>query len=250
MGGIDWVGLDAMFCARAAEAGIIVIAGEHSLAPEVQYPAQPEQCWSIFEWAVGHAKALGGDPARLAIGGASAGGNLAAAVALMNRDRNQHPIRLQILEVPTVDLRRKYLDPQALSRIMSASLLRLLMWRPLARDYLGDRRLAEISRQPYASPLLARNHAGLPPALILTAEFDPLRGDGEAYARALTASGVPATCVRYVGQSHGSGAYRNRNPAADHANRQVIATLRTLHQPESAYTYGPAQVAKAAPVTR
>jgi len=234
LGGLDWVGLDAMYRERAAEAGVIVVAGEYSLAPEVQYPAQPEQCWSMFEWAVAHAAEFGGDAARIAIGGASAGGNLAAVTALMNRDRNQHPVRLQLLEVPVVDLRGKYLDPRAISRVLPAAVLRHLS-KPIVRDYLGTHRTAEVARQPYASPLVARDHSGLPPALIITAEIDPLRRDGAAYARALAASGVPATCVRYLGQSHQSGGYRSLNPAADHLHRQVISTLRTLHDPEVVY---------------
>jgi acetyl esterase len=235
MGGIDWVGLDAMFRARAAEAGIIVVAGEYSLAPEVQYPAQPEQCWSVFEWAATHAEELGGDPARIAIGGASAGANLAAVVTLMNRDRKRRPIRMQILEVPVVDLRGRHMEARALSRFLPGFVLRGMIAKPLTRDYLGARGRLRTARQPYASPLLAGDLSGLPPALILTAEIDPLRGDGEAYARALSAAGVPATCVRYIGQNHGSGGMRNLNPAADHANRQVIATLRTLHEPELTY---------------
>lgn len=235
MGGIDWVGLDAMFRARAAEAGIIVVAGEYSLAPEVQFPAQPEQCWAIFEWASTHARELGGDSARMAIGGASAGANLAAAVTLMNRDRNRRPIRLQVLEVPVVDLRGRHMEARALSRFLPDIVLRLMIAKPLTREYLGARNLSRTVRDPYASPLLARDLSGLPPALIVTAEMDPLRGDGEAYARALSASGVPATCVRYIGQNHGSGGMRRLNPAADHANRQVVATLRTLHEPEVVY---------------
>jgi acetyl esterase len=234
LGGIDWVGLDLMFRARAAEAGIIVVAGEYSLAPEVQYPAQPEQCWSIFRWAVTHARELGGDPTTLAVGGASAGANLAAVVALMNRDRDRHPVRLQLLEVPVVDLRGRHLDSRAISRFLPTAVLRWIS-RPIVRDYLGKRRTAGVAREPYASPLLASDHADLPPAFILTAEVDPLRGDGEAYARALSTAGVPVTCMRYIGQNHGSGSYRNLNPAADDVHRHIIATLRTLHEPPVAY---------------
>ncbi|BAJ75655.1 esterase/lipase [Microbacterium testaceum StLB037] len=228
VGGIDWVGLDAMYRARASDAGVIVVAGEYSLAPEVTYPAQPEQCWAVLEWTVAHAAAIGGDASRVAIGGASAGANLAAAVALMNRDRSAHPLRLQILEVPALDLTGSHLDARAVSPLLPGFVVRRLL-RPIVRDYLGADSARIAGLDPYASPMLASDHSGLPPALILTAERDVLRGDGEAYARVLSASGVPATCVRYLGQDHGSAGYRGLNPAADHAHRQVVATLRTLH---------------------
>ncbi|MFI6510408.1 alpha/beta hydrolase [Streptosporangium sp. NPDC050855] len=232
MGGLDWRGWDAMFRARAADAGIIVVAGEYSLAPEVRYPAQPEQCWSVFEWAAGHAAELGGDASRIAVGGASAGGNLAAAVTLMNRDRGDRPVRMQILEAPVLDLTFGHLDPWATSPVLPRLVLRRSA-EPIVRDYLGPRRA--IRREAYASPLLASTHAGLPPALIFTAEKDVLRGDGEAYARALAAAGVPTTCVRYVGQTHGSGGYRHHTAAADHLHRDIIAGLRTLHEPATDY---------------
>jgi acetyl esterase len=236
MGGIDWAGVDLVCRTRAGDAGVIVIAGEYSLAPEVTYPTQPEQCWCVFEWAVAHAAEIGGDARRVAIGGASAGGNLAAVVSLMNRDRSGHPVRLQLLEVPVLDLTGKHLDPRALSPFLPAAVLRRIA-RPVVLDYLGRRHAGARAREPYASPLRAESLRDLPAALILTAEADPLRGDGEAYARALAAAGVPATCVRYVGQDHGSAGLRHLNPAADHVHRQIIATLRTLHEP--ARRYGP-----------
>ncbi|WP_307224796.1 alpha/beta hydrolase [Microbacterium arborescens] len=235
MGGIDWVGLDALYRTRAADAGVIVVAGEYSLAPEVTWPAQPEQCWSMFEWAVDHADSIGGDANHVAIGGASAGGNLAAVVALMNRNRNAHPVRLQILEVPALDLTGAHLDARAVSSLLPGFVVRRML-RPIVTDYLGADSARNAAVDPYASPLLAPDHAGLPPALIVTAERDVLRGDGEAYARVLSASGVPATCVRYLGQDHGSAGFRALNPAADHAHRQIVATLRTLHDDPVSYS--------------
>lgn len=229
--GIDWIGWDAGFRRRAKEAGIIIVAGEYSLAPEVQYPAQPEQCWSVFEWAAENARSLGGDPERLAIGGASSGGNLAAAVTHMNRDRARRPIRLQLLEAPSLDLTRGHLDARGISSVPGAILRGIA--RQLVRQYLGPNRATE--REPYASPLLATDHHGLPPAVIYTAEMDPLRGDGEAYARVLSAAGVPVSCIRYIGQTHTSGGLTGRVPAADHLHRDVITTLRTLHDDPVAY---------------
>lgn len=229
--GIDWIGWDAGFRRRAREAGVIIVAGEYSLAPEVRYPAQPEQCWSVFEWAAEHARSLGGDPDRLAIGGASSGGNLAAAVTLMNRDRGKRPIRLQLLEAPSLDLTRGHLDARGITQVPGAILRRLA--RQLVLQYLGPDRATQ--REPYASPLLATDHRGLPPAVIYTAEMDPLRGDGEAYARVLSEASVPVSCVRYIGQTHTSGGLTGHVPAADHLHRDVITTLRTLHEDPVSY---------------
>lgn len=233
MGDLDWEGWDAVYRARAADAGVIVVAGEYSLAPEVRYPAQPEQCWSVLEWAAEHAHDLGGDPSRLAIGGASSGGNLAAATALLNRDRHRRPVRMLMLEVPVLDLTLGHVDAKAISPFTPRFLVRRY-GEPIVRDYLGPLRATR--REPYASPLLAADHSGLPPTVIYTAEKDPLRGDGEAFARALAASGVPVTCARYVGQTHGSAGYRRSVPTADHVHRDIVATLRTLHEPEVSYS--------------
>lgn len=232
LAGIDWLGWDALFRRRAEEAGVIVVAGDYAHAPEVQFPSQPEQCWTVFEWAATHAHELGGDPGRLAVGGASSGANLAAAVTLMNRDRNRRPLRLQILEAPALDLTMGHIDVGAVSVKVPDAILRRLGVR-LVRQYLGRSRRRR--RHPYASPLLAPSLAGLPPAAIYTSELDPLRGDGEAYARALGAAGVPATAVRYIGQTHTSGGLIGVVPAADHLHRDIVATLRTLHEDASSY---------------
>lgn len=232
LAGIDWVWWDAMFRERARDAGIIVVAGEYSHAPEVTYPAQPEQCWAVFEWAATHARELGGDPDRLALGGGSAGGNLAAATALMNRDRKNRPIRLQMLEMPLLDMTGAHLEPEAQSSLVSKALFRRFA-RGIVAQYLGKD--PATAREPYASPLLAPSLRGLPPAVIYTAELDALRGDGEAYARALADAGVPVTCLRVIGQSHGSGTYRGHVPAADHLHRELVAVLRTLHDAPVVY---------------
>lgn len=224
--GIDDAGWDATERRRAAASGAIIIAGEYSLAPEHRFPTQPEQCWAILEWAVQHAAELGGDPQLLAIGGASSGGNLAAAVTLLNRERNNHPIRLQVLEAPAVDLTMRHADTKGLKTGVPDAILRRLGGM-LVDQYLGKGNKADRSN-PIASPLRAASHAGLPPALIVTAELDPLRGDGEAYYRALTHAGVPATCIRYIGQTHTSGGLIGHVPAADHIDATVVGALRSL----------------------
>ncbi|WP_022883082.1 alpha/beta hydrolase [Gryllotalpicola ginsengisoli] len=226
IGGIDDVGWDATERRRAVASGAIIVAGEYSLAPEVRFPAQPEQCWSVLEWAHRHAVELGGDPERLAIGGASSGGNLAAAATLLNRQRADLPIRLQLLEAPAVDLTMKHADTRGLKIGVPDAILRRLGGM-LVDQYLGKgNKRARLD--PIASPLRAPSHAGLPEAIIYTAELDPLRGDGEAYFRALAAAGVKATCVRYIGQTHTSGGLIGHVPAADHLERDVVTALRSL----------------------
>lgn len=232
LAGLDWPGWDGHYRRLARAAGVIVVAGEYSLAPEVQFPAQPEQCWRVLEWAVEHATELGGDPAALAIGGTSSGGNLAAAVTRLNRQRGRRPIRLQILESPALDLsgrhrRTRDIDPKAPGVILRR------LGRLLTRQYLGTGPDAPLD--PLASPLLADDLYGLPPALILTSEIDPLSGDGEAYARALTAAGVPAVCVRHVGATHGAERMTGRVPSADHWFAQVVGALRGLGEAPVAY---------------
>ncbi|WP_353114537.1 alpha/beta hydrolase [Microbacterium sp.] len=224
--GIDWVSWDARFRERARDAGIIIVAADYSHAPEQRFPTQPEQCWSALEWAHAHAEELGGSRRRLAIGGASSGGNLAAAVTILNRDRGRRPIRLQLLENPALDLTMGHADMSGIAKGVPDVILRKV-GRQLVKQYVGRR--ARTARKPVVSPLLAASHAGLPPAWICTAELDPLRGDGEAYARALSAAGVPVTAVRFIGQTHGSLGATGFVAAADAAHRAIIAQLRTLH---------------------
>ena len=227
--GIDWVSWDAKFRERARDAGVIVVAGEYSHAPEATFPSQPEQCWTVFEWAADHALELRGNPDRMAIGGGSAGANLAASTTLLNRDRKNRPIRLQLLEVPLLDLTTRHLLSQpGVPRFLFRKLAGTIV-----NQYIGKNRAARVN--PYASPLLAASLQGLPPAVIYTAELDALRGDGEAYARALSAAGVPVSCVRMIGQNHGSAGYRGAVPAADHLHRDIVATLRTLHDDLAIY---------------
>ena len=232
IGSIDDPGWDAAARRRASEAGIIVVAGEYSHAPEVRFPAQPEQCWTVFEWAVANALSIGGDPARIAIGGASSGANLAAAVTLLNRERSAHPIRVQVLEAPALDLTMRSVETRGLRTGVPDAILRKL-GLSLVRQYLGPDRA--LRTHPIASPLRASDHAGLPPAVIYTAELDPLRGDGEAYGRALLRAGVPTTVMRYLAQTHTSGGLLGWVPSADHLHRDIVTVLRSLHDDPAEY---------------
>jgi len=200
-GGGFWMGnlgqCDATCRHLANAAGCMVVSVEYRLAPEHKFPAPVEDCYAAARWVAENARALGGDPTRVAVGGASAGGNLAAVVALMARDRGAPPLVYQLLQYPVTDCAfdtASYLEnpePNILTRDT-------MMWcwglyLPTEAD----------GNNPYASPLRASDLRGLPPALIVTAEYDPLRDEGEAYAVRLREAGVPAEYVCLKGMIHG-----------------------------------------------
>jgi acetyl esterase len=178
-------------------AGCMVVAMEYRLAPEHKFPAAPEDCYAALQWVAAHAAAMGGDPTRLAIGGDSAGGNLTAVVAQMVRDRGGPSLVYQLLVYPVTDYN---FDTASYRENADGYLLTkdAMVW--FWNHYL---RSAADGSNLLASPLRAQNLRGLPPALILTAEFDPLRDEGEAYAARLREAGVPVTLKRYNGMIHG-----------------------------------------------
>jgi acetyl esterase len=226
IGGIDYPTTDAGFRLRAIDAGVAVVAVDYALAPEHKFPTAVEQGHAALDWLVREAVGLGIDADRLAISGISAGGNIAAAVTLLNRDRGRVPLRLQLLEVPVVDLTGRHIDLGPVRAMGVPTFLAVREMRSVARTYLRD--LSE-ARKPLASPLLADSHAGLPPAHILTAEYDALRGEGAAYGAALRAAGVEATVVRYLGMTHDTPVFLGAVPAAMRWHRDVVSALRTLH---------------------
>jgi acetyl esterase len=178
-------------------AGCVVVSVEYRLAPEHKFPAAPEDCYAALQWVATNAAAINGEPARLAIGGDSAGGNLTAVVAQMARDRGGPPLVYQVLVYPVTDYNyntasyRENADGYLLTRDAMG-----WFWNHYLRSQADG-------SNPLASPLRAPNLRGLPPALVLTAEFDPLRDEGEAYAARLQETGVPVTLKRYDGMIHG-----------------------------------------------
>lgn len=227
IGGIDYATTDAANRRRAAEAGVAMAAVDYALAPEHRYPTQIEQAHAALVWVHAHADRLGVDPERIGVAGTSAGGSIAAALTLANRDRTRIPIRLQLLEVPVTDLTGRHLDLRATRALGIPSLLALRELRSVARTYLTR---PSDAREPLASPLRAASHAGLPPAIIMTAEYDPLRGDGAAYAARLRAAGVEASAVQYLGVTHDTPIFTGALPAARRWHSEVIATLARLHE--------------------
>lgn len=178
------------------EGGCVVAAVDYRRAPEHRCPAAAEDAWAALGWVAEHAAELDVDPRRLGVGGDSAGGNLTAVVTQRARDAGAPALVFQLLLYPTADLR---LGHPSMEENADGYLLTRDHMRWFRSHYLG----AEIPYEdPRASPLLAASHAGLPPALVVVAGFDPLRDEGEAYAERLRAAGVPVTLRRWEGTVH------------------------------------------------
>jgi acetyl esterase len=182
----------------AVAAGCAVLSVGYRLAPEHPWPAAPEDGYAALRWAAASAADLGVDARRISVGGVSAGGAVAAVVALLARDRSGPPIVLQLLEIPVTDLT---MSTSSMVRFGSRYVVTRAALAEGYEYYVPD---AGLRTHPYASPLFAEQLSGLPPAMILTCEYDPLRDEGEAYAARLRAAGVPAQLVRARGHIHGS----------------------------------------------
>jgi len=183
--------------ALARETPCIAVSVDYRLAPEHPFPAALEDCYAVLQWAAGKGSTLGGDGGRIAVSGESAGGNLAAAVALMSRDLGGPVIRFQALFCPVTNIADFTTESQ---RVFSEGFFIGRKEMEAARSlYVPDE---SDWTNPYASPLLAGDLSSLPPALIVTAGCDPLRDEGEAYAARLQAAGVRARCVRYEDMIH------------------------------------------------
>jgi acetyl esterase len=204
----------------ANAAGCVVVAVEYRLAPEAKFPAAVEDCFAATRWLAGNPAEVVADASRLVVGGDSAGGNLAAAVTLLARDRGDVELVGQLLVCPNTDLRaatpsmRENTDPWLLNGAAVAK----------SREYYLA--TPEDAVNPLASPLRAEDLRGLPPALVITAECDPLRDEGERYARRLTSAGVTVESARYDGMAHGFFSMPDRFPAGAAARAHAAQRLR------------------------
>jgi len=175
----------------------IVISVDYRLAPEHKFPVPFDDCYAAASWAVENAASIGGDPRRVAVGGDSAGGNLAAAVALKARDEGKPRLVHQLLVYPVTDARfdtTSYRDNAEGYFLSRAD----MQW--FWNHYLGK---PEDAANPYAAPLRSTDLRGLPSATVITAEYDPLRDEGESYGKRLKEAGVPVDVKRYDGVIHG-----------------------------------------------
>jgi len=211
---------DATCRELAQGAGCVVVSVDYRLAPEHRYPAAPDDCYAALKWVAANAASLGADAKRLAVGGDSAGGNLSAVVAQMARDKGGPAIRFQLLLYPVTDAdftRRSYVDNAEGYLLTTASM-----------HWFWDHYVPNTAQraEPYASPLRAADLSGLPPAWVCTAEFDPLRDEGEAYAKRLQQAGVSTALTRFDGLIHGFVSMGLVAPKAQAAVDEAIAALK------------------------
>ena len=180
----------------ANASGCAVISVAYRLAPEHKYPAAVDDAYAATKYVAEHAAEFGVDPNRIAVGGDSAGGNLATVVCLLSRDRGGPRLKFQLLIYPLVDF---YDESPSMQQYSEGHFLTRAGMDWFRESYLPSR---EAGLEPSASPTNAKDFRQLPPAMIITAECDPLRDQGEAYGRKLQGAGVPVELKRYEGMIH------------------------------------------------
>jgi acetyl esterase len=213
---------DVVCTAIANRAGAVVVAVDYRLAPEHKFPAAVVDSYAATVWVASNAERLGIDRRRISVGGDSAGGNLATVVSLKSRDENGPAIASQAMVYPVTDL-SSFATPSYQEFAEGHQLTKTEM------EWFRDHYLSSMAdaANPHASPLLANDLRGLPQALIITAECDPLRDEGEAYAKRLADAEVPVTCTRYPGMIHPFFSLSGAIPQAVDAIQQVADAVRT-----------------------
>ncbi|GAC1314899.1 MAG: alpha/beta hydrolase [Acidimicrobiales bacterium] len=200
----------------------VVISVDYRLAPEHPFPAAVDDCEAVTAWAAQHAGEIGGDGTRLAVAGDSAGGNLAAVVARRARDAGGPAVAFQLLVYPVTDATcssASYRE-NADGYLLTADMMAWFLAHYLGPDGTDKAQLGDVS------PLFIDDLQGLPPALVVTAEFDPLRDEGEAFAERLRAAGVDVTLSRYDGMIHGFWAMDAVFDSGVKALEETVAALR------------------------
>ena len=216
IGNLDGADYGCRMFANAADA--VVVSVDYRLAPEARFPAAADDCYAATKWVAENAASIGVDPRRIAVGGDSAGGNLAAVVAQMAKAAGGPAIAFQLLVYPVTnhDYGTTSYKENAEGYLLSKESM-VWFWDLYLRTPADG-------KDPKASPLQAKDLSGLPPALVYTAEFDPLRDEGEAYAAALRAAGVKVEQIRYDGQIHGFYA----NPAIDDGRAALLHGAKAM----------------------
>jgi acetyl esterase/lipase len=206
-------------CLRLASGGAVVVSVDYRLAPEHPFPAGIEDCYTALQWTADHAVAIGVNPKQLAVGGVSAGGCLAAGVALMARDREGPAIGFQLLIYPVLDDR---LQTPSMRKGAQFPIWNSRNCTDMWHHYLGAQRNAV---SPYAAPARAKSLSRLPPAYIAIAEYDPLRDEALQYAMRLLESGVPVELHQYAGTVHGFDGLLPSNVSVQAAD-ELVAVFR------------------------
>jgi acetyl esterase/lipase len=212
---------EAMCRHIANRAECAVVSVDYRMGPEHKFPAAVEDCFAATAWTADNGASLGVDPGRLAIGGDSAGGNLAAVVSLLARDKGAPRIAYQVLIYPATDAAMRH---DSVARYAEGYVLTRATMRWFYEQYL---RTPDDAADWRVSPLLAPDLSRLPPAYVLTAGYDPLCDEGDAYAARLAAAGVPVTHRRFPGQVHGFVTNGRVIRAAETALDEVAAALKS-----------------------
>ena len=210
-------------CASLARRlGALVVSPDYRLAPEHPFPAATDDTVAVLRWAADHIADYGGDPKRIAVGGESAGANLAAVAAIRLRDEGGPRLRAQVLVTPPTDF---LAETEARKVFAHAPILSTKVGERMGALYLGDPGNATSA---WAAPAQASDLSGLPPALVITMEVDPLRDEGEDYARALSAAGVPTVCHRFNGLFHATFSLSGAIPRAAEIQNAIADFLAPL----------------------
>jgi len=208
-----------------AEANCVAVSVGYRLAPETKFPGAVQDAFAAFHWFLQSAARLGVDKNKIAIGGDSAGGNLAAVTCLRNRDEKVDQAAFQLLIYPAVDM---VTVTESKKTFASGYFIDLQSARWFNSHYLNT---PEEAFTPLASPLLADSHRDLPPAHIITAGYDPLRDEGKAYADKLAAAGVPVSHTCYTDMFHAFLNFGKALPQAQDAIREIGQVLKTTFSP-------------------
>lgn len=212
-------GHDSLARRIATRTDMLVVSVDYRLAPEFPFPAPHDDCWAVTSWLARHAADWGGNPDRIAVCGDSAGGNLAAGVALRARDEGI-PLRFQALIYPCIDDRQEHypsMTKNAEGYFLTAADM----------AWFWDHFVPEVHRSDArAVPARADDLSGLAPALVMTAEYDPLRDEGERYADRMLDAGVPVEVVRYHGVVHGFVSRWHTMARAERAHDDLADALR------------------------
>lgn len=225
--GGGWIGgsldvFDEPCATLARRLGALVVSPDYRLAPEHPFPAATDDTVAVLRWAAEHIGEFGGDPGRIAVGGESAGANLAAVAALRVLDEGGPRLLAQVLVTPPVD---PLADTESRRTFARGPIISAELGERLWALYLADPANAT---SPWAAPARARDLSGLPPALVITMEADPLRDEAEDYARALAAAGVPTVCRRFDGLFHAALSLSGAIPRAAEIQEAMAGFLAPL----------------------